>query len=189
MDIIIAAVGGQGALLASKVLGRLAQNKGLDVKMSEVHGMAQRGGSVITHVRFAEEVNSPLIEEGSADVVLALEMLEGARYISYLKPGGKLITNTQKIDPMSVIIGQQEYPAELKEQLSQLDLEIITEDALGLAKEAGNMKAANIALMGVLAKNTEIEKEEWLTAIKEIVPEKFQEVNITAFELGFNSEV
>ncbi len=188
MNIVIAAVGGQGALLASRVIGNLAQNLDKDVKVSEVHGMSQRGGSVITYVKFSDKVYSPIVEEGTADIILAFELLEGCRYIPYLKKDGTLIVNTQQIDPMPVITGTTEYPNNLTTTLEESSINLITADALELAKEAGNIKTINTVLIGILAKKSDIAKEEWINAIKETVPAKFLKVNLKAFELGYNNE-
>ncbi|MBA2853798.1 indolepyruvate oxidoreductase subunit beta [Methanococcus maripaludis] len=188
MNIVIAAVGGQGAVLASKILGTLAQNLGKDVKVSEVHGMSQRGGSVVAYVKFGEKVYSPVVEKGTADIVLAFEMLEGARYVDYLKENGKLVVNTQKIDPMPVITGDVKYPSDLNEKFEKLKIGYVPVDALSIAKKAGTLKAVNVALIGVLAKNSNIKKEEWIKAIKDTVPEKFLELNLKAFEMGYNLE-
>ncbi len=189
MNIVIAAVGGQGALLAAKIIGRLAQNTGQDVKVSEIHGMSQRGGSVVSFVKFANQVYSPTIEKGTADVLLAFEKLEGSRYASYLKENGTLILNTQEIDPMPVIIGESEYPQNLITRLRELDINLITLDALNLAEEAGTIKTTNVVLIGRLAQESEIPKEEWLKAIKEIVPERFLEANLKAFSLGYQNKI
>jgi len=188
MNIVIAAVGGQGAVLTSKILGTLAQNLGKDVKVSEVHGMSQRGGSVVAYVKFGDKVYSPVVEKGTADIVLAFEMLEGARYVDYLKENGKLVVNTQKIDPMPVITGDMKYPSDLSEKFEELNIGYIPVDALSIAKNAGTIKAVNVALVGVLAKNSNIKKEEWIKAIKDTVPGKFLELNLKAFELGYNLE-
>ncbi len=185
MDILISAVGGQGALLASQVLGKLAQITGQDVKLSEIHGMSQRGGSVVTYVRYGEEINSPLIEPGTADVVLAFELLEGSRHVSYLKENGTLIINTQQIDPMPVITGAEEYPPNLLTELNQLNINLISADGLALAQQAGHKKTVNIAMLGLLAKESEIEKEKWEQAVKETVPEELVTTNLKAFNLGY----
>lgn len=185
MNILISAVGGQGALLASRVLGRLAQNIGMDVKVSEVHGMSQRGGSVVTHVKFGEKVYSPIVEQGTADVILAFEMLEGARYVDWLKEGGTLIISNQRIEPMPVITGAADYPENLNVELSKLPIKYYQINALELAKKAGNVKTSNVVLIGILAANTGIAKAEWINAIKETVPAVFQDINLKAFELGY----
>jgi indolepyruvate ferredoxin oxidoreductase beta subunit len=185
MNILLAAVGGQGAVLASRILGKMAQNSGLDVKVSEVHGMSQRGGSVVTYVRFGEKIHSPIIEKGTADMILAFEMLEGARYVEWLKPGGTLITSSQRIDPMPVITGTAQYPEDLEERIHALPIHYKVIDALTYAREAGNPKTVNVVLIGALASTTDIEQEKWHTAIKESVPEKLAGINLKAFKLGF----
>ncbi len=184
-NIMIVGVGGQGTLLASRILGNTVIREGYDVKVSEVHGMSQRGGSVVTYVKYGDKVYSPCIDKGSADIILAFEMLEAARALPYLKEGGKLLANTQKMSPMPVITGAAEYPADLEAKIGS-KAELITLDALSLAKEAGNIKAVNVVLIGVLAKNSEIAYEKWVESIKETVPEKFLEVNLKAFDLGYN---
>ena len=185
-NIMIVGVGGQGTLLASRILGNLVINEGYDVKVSEVHGMSQRGGSVVTYVKYGEKVFSPVIDEGEADIILAFELLEAYRALPYLKKGGKIIVNTQKIDPMPVITGAMQYPENIVEKLSK-KVNLVTADALSLAEKAGNIKAVNVVLIGVLAKSTDIAYEKWIDAIKTTVPEKFLEVNLKAFELGYNS--
>lgn len=186
MNILISAVGGQGALLASRVIGKLAQNLGLDVKVSEVHGMSQRGGSVVTYVKFGEKIYSPIVEKGTADVILAFEMLEGARYAEFLKKNGTLIINNQRIEPMPVITGAMEYPESLEEELSQLPIKLIITDAVELASKAGSFRTTNLVLIGILAAISKIPKEEWEKAISETVPSSLLEVNVKAFELGYN---
>lgn len=185
MNIMIVGVGGQGTLLASRILGAAAQNIGLDVKLSEVHGMSQRGGSVVTYVRYGEKIASPIIEKGGADIILAFEQLEAYRYLPYLKQGGTLIVNTQKTDPMPVICGTAEYPEDILGKIEQMGIKIIACDALSLAKEAGNVKSVNVALIGVLAKHSSISKEDWVSAVNNTVPPKFLEANLKAFELGY----
>lgn len=184
-SIMIVGVGGQGTLLASRILGNAVISEGYDVKVSEVHGMSQRGGSVVTYVRYGEKVYSPVIDKGQADIILAFELLEAYRALPYLKEGGKIIVNNQKINPMPVIIGAAKYPESLSDKLSdKADTTVI--DALALAKKAGNIKAVNVVLIGVMAKNTDIEYETWVETIKNTVPEKFLEVNLKAFEYGYN---
>lgn len=186
-SIMIVGVGGQGTLLASRILGNLLLSEGYDVKLSEVHGMAQRGGSVVTYVKYGKEVDSPIVDKGNADILLAFEQLEAYRWASYLKKDGQLIVNTQKINPMPVIIGAEDYPTDIIDKLKGLFENIIDIDALSLAKKSGNVKAVNVVLIGKLAKETKIfDKEKWIKAIKETVPEKFLDVNIKAFELGYN---
>lgn len=183
-SILIVGVGGQGTLLASRVLGSLAIKGGFDVKLSEVHGMAQRGGSVVTHVKFSEKIHSPLIEVGKADVILAFEKMEAFRWSHYLKEDGTMIVNTQEIDPMPVIIGAAEYPDNLIEQLEAKCANVIMVDALKEAKELGNIRVVNTILMGVLSKYVDRDKEEWLEAIQETVPQKTVDINIEAFNKG-----
>ena len=183
-NIMIVGVGGQGSLLASKLLGKLLVNEGYDVKVSEVHGMSQRGGSVVTYVRYGEKVYSPIIDKGEADFIVSFEMLEAARYAEYLREGGKIIVNTQKIDPMPVVIGAMEYPEAALENLMAKGFKIDAVDALAPAMEAGSPKAVNIVLMGRLSKSLPISKEAWLSAIAETVAPKFVEMNKKAFLLG-----
>ncbi len=185
-SIMIVGVGGQGTLLASRILGNVAISCGYDVKVSEVHGMSQRGGSVVTYVRYGEkEVASPVIEAGSADIIMAFEELEAYRNLPYLKEGGRLLVNTQCIDPMPVIMGKAVYPDDILKKIEALGVDIKAVDALSLAKEAGSVKAVNVVLIGLLAKNTSIDKDVWLKVIRNTVPEKFLDVNIKAFELGY----
>lgn len=186
-SIMIVGVGGQGTLLASRILGSVAQSAGNDVKISEVHGMSQRGGSVVTYVKYGSKVYSPIISQGEADIILSFEELEAFRYASYLKKnGGKMIINTQQIDPMPVIVGAAEYTKDVIGKLKEKFDAIIPVDALKIATEAGNIKAINVVLIGVLAKSSEIDKQIWIDSIKANVPEKFLEVNLKAFELGYN---
>ncbi len=186
-NVMIVGVGGQGSLLASKLLGRLLLNKGYDIKVSEVHGMSQRGGSVVTYVRFGDKVYSPVIDKGEADFILSFELLEAARWTEFLKPGGKLITNTQQINPMPVIIGAAEYPQNLLSKMAEANIDVDAMDALSLAVEAGSPKAVNLVLMGRLARYFDIPENEWMAAIEVSVPPKFLEMNKKAFDLGFNA--
>ena len=183
-NIMIVGVGGQGSLLASKLLGNLLVDEGWDVKVSEVHGMSQRGGSVVTYVRFGERVYSPIVDKGEADFIVAFEKIEAARYASYLKKDGKIIVNTQEIEPMPVITGAAEYPADALDRLSSLGLCVDALDALTPATEAGSPKAVNIVLMGRLSKYMDIPDEKWIEAIKKSVAPKFVELNLRAFTLG-----
>ena len=185
-NVMIVGVGGQGSLLASKLLGRLLVDKGYDVKVSEVHGMSQRGGSVVTYVRFGEKVYSPIIDAGEADFIVSFEKLEAARWLSYLKADGQIIVNDQQMDPMPVIIGAAEYPENLIEKMKETGAKVDAIDALSLAKEAGTVKAVNLVLMGRLSKYFDIPEEEWIQAIEACVPEKFLEMNKKAFLLGRN---
>ncbi|MBO4693646.1 MAG: indolepyruvate oxidoreductase subunit beta [Clostridia bacterium] len=184
VNIMIVGVGGQGSLLASKLLGHLLVSEGFDVKVSEVHGMSQRGGSVVTYVRYGDKVFSPLVSEGEADYIISFEKLEAARHASMLKIGGQIIVNTQQIDPMPVINGATEYPADILDELKAKNIKIDAIDALSLARKAGSVKAVNIVLMGRLSNYFPFEKSLWLKAIEETVAAKFIEMNKKAFLLG-----
>ena len=183
-NIMIVGVGGQGSLLASKLLGHLLLGQGFDVKVSEVHGMSQRGGSVVTYVRWGEKVYSPVIDKGQADVILSFELLEAARWTEYLKPGGRMITNTQQMNPMPVITGAMAYPQDLERKLRAAGIDLDALDALSLAERAGSSKAVNIVLMGRLSRWFDFTEAEWLEAIAQSVPPKFLEMNQRAFRLG-----
>ena len=185
-SIMIVGVGGQGTLLASRLLGNALITEGYDVKISEVHGMSQRGGSVVTYVKYGDSVASPIIEKGEADIILSFEQLEAARWLMFLKPTGKMVVNTQTIDPMPVVMGTAQYPDAVIESLKNTGADILAVDALSMALEAGTPKAVNVALIGVMAKHTEIPKDVWIDTIKKTVPEKFLDVNLKAFELGYN---
>ena len=186
-SIMIVGVGGQGSLLASKLLGRLLLTRGYDIKVSEVHGMSQRGGSVVTYVRYGDKVYSPVIDKGQADCIVSFELLEAARWTEYLKPGGKIIVNTQQINPMPVIIGAAQYPENLVAKMIEANLDVDAIDALSLAQEAGSSKAVNLVLMGRLSRYFDFSEEEWLSAIEASVPAKFLEMNKKAFALGRNA--
>ena len=182
---MIVGVGGQGTLLASRILGNIVIEEGYDVKVSEVHGMSQRGGSVVTYVKFGEKIYSPIIDKGEADIILAFELLEAYRALPYLKKGGKIIVNDQQMNPMPVIIGAMEYPKDIKWKLDNLaNLECV--EALRLASDAGNIKTVNVVLIGVLAKSTNIKYEKWIEILKKTVPVKLIDVNLKAFDLGYN---
>ena len=183
-NIMIVGVGGQGSLLASKLLGRILLTKGYDVKVSEVHGMSQRGGSVVTYVRFGEKVYSPVIDKGEADYIVSFELLEAARWSEYLRKDGKIIANTQQINPMPVITGAAQYPDELACKMADKGITIDAFNALALAEQAGSSKAVNIVLMGHLSRNFDFTLEEWMDAIEKSVPPKFLELNKKAFMLG-----
>ncbi len=183
-NMMIVGVGGQGSLLASKLLGRLLLTKGYDCKVSEVHGMSQRGGSVVTYVRWGDKVYSPVIDKGQADYIVSFELLEAARWTEYLKPGGKIVTNTQQINPMPVITGAMEYPQDLAGKMAGKGMDVDAIDALGLAEQAGSPKAVNLVLLGRLSKHFDFTEEEWMKAIEESVPPKFLEMNKKAFALG-----
>ena len=186
-SVLIVGVGGQGTLLASRLLGNAMLRAGYDVKVSEVHGMSQRGGSVVTYVRYGKEVASPIIEEGGADYILAFEQLEAARFLPWLTPDGTMIVNTQCIDPMPVITGAAQYPADLLAQMREKGVEVVSADALSLAEEVGSVKAVNVVLIGVMAKRMSLSKEEWMETIRATVPPKFVDMNLKAFELGYNT--
>ncbi len=184
MDILIAGVGGQGTLLASRVLGKYALDNGFDCKLSEVHGMAQRGGSVITYVRISEKpeekIYSPIIDEKGADIILAFEKLEALRYLHYLKDGGVVIYSSQEVMPMPVVTGAEKYPQGIENLLNGVEI-----DALELAVKAGNSKAANSVMMGALCKKLSLDKEKFLAALIACIPQKTIDMNKTAFELGY----
>lgn len=185
-NIMIVGVGGQGSLLASKLLGNLFLSEGYDVKVSEVHGMSQRGGSVVTYVRYGDKVYSPVIDEGEADFIVSFEILEAARWLKYLKADGQIVTSIQSIDPMPVITGAAKYPENLSDKLKATGINVDVMDCLALAKEAGSVKAVNVVLIGRLSHYFDIPEEEWIKVIKDTVPEKFVEMNVKAFELGRN---
>ncbi len=186
-NILIAGVGGQGTLLASRVLGNYAGLKGYDCKLSEVHGMAQRGGSVVTYVKFGDKVYSPVIAEGDADVLLAFEELEALRYSYNLKKGGKLIVNMQKIMPLPVITGAVEYPQDIVSTLEKGGFELVRADAFKTALSCGNVKTVNTVMLGILTKVAKLDYALMTDALKMSVPEKLQEVNLKAFNAGFNA--
>jgi indolepyruvate ferredoxin oxidoreductase beta subunit len=181
---MIVGVGGQGSLLASKLLGRLLMNEGYDAKVSEVHGMSQRGGSVVTYVRYGDKVYSPIIDKGQADIIVSFELLEAARWMPYIAPDGQIVTNTQRIEPMPVITGAAKYPDDLVDKMKAAGMKVDAIDALALAEEAGSSKAVNIVLMGRLSKYFPFSREAWNKALEETVPEKFLELNRRAFEAG-----
>ncbi len=190
-NIMIVGVGGQGTLLASRLLGNVITSCGYDLKVSEVHGMSQRGGSVVTYVRYGEEVFSPIVDKGEADYIIAFEQLEAYRYISYLKKGGTIITNSAQIEPMPVITGMAEYPTDILNKIKAKGINLLCLDALTAANQAGSAKAVNVVLMGVISCLMDFDEEKWNTAITECVPPKFLEVNQKAFELGrklYNTE-
>ena len=187
-NIMIVGVGGQGTLLASKMLGYVLLQQGYDVKVSEVHGMSQRGGSVVTYVRYGKKVYSPVIDKGEADVIISFEKLEAARWLEFLKKDGTIITNTQEVEPMPVITGAAAYPENLIEKMQAAGAKVDAKDFLSIAQEAGSTKAVNIALMGRLSTYfPEISDEQWQDAIEKIVPPKFLDLNRKAFEAGRNA--
>lgn len=184
-NILIVGVGGQGTLLASKVMGKVFLDSGYDVKVSEVHGMSQRGGSVVTYVRYGDEVYSTLIDKGEADILLSFEALEAARWLPYLKKDGVVITNTQRLNPMSVVMGKATYPDDILEKIKAAGANPVEVDALALAEEAGSAKSVNVVLLGIAAKHIGLDKQLWLDAVKSTVPPKTVDMNVAAFEKGY----
>jgi indolepyruvate ferredoxin oxidoreductase, beta subunit len=184
-NILIAAVGGQGALLAARILGTYASNQLLQVKLSEVHGMSQRGGSVVTHVRYGQEIHSPVIEAGTADVLLGFELLEAARYIFMLRQGGLLVVNTQQIQPLPVLTGAARYPADLLGRFCKLPIVTVAVDAFGAAAAAGNVKAVNTVLLGAFARRSEPDVASWHRAITSNVKDAHRAINLAAFDRGY----
>ena len=183
-NIMIVGVGGQGTLLTSRILGGITVENGYDVKLSEVHGMAQRGGSVVTYVRYGEKVTEPIVEEGQADVLIAFEKLEALRYAHFLKKDGVIIVNDQKIDPMPVVTGVAKYPEGIIEHLSE-KYKVISVDAQKEALELGNSRVFNVIILGVAASKMDFEKEQWIAVIKKKVPPKTIDINVKAFERGY----
>ena len=185
---MIVGVGGQGSVLASKLLGHLLTSQGHDVKVSEVHGMSQRGGSVVTYVRYGSKVYSPVIDKGQADFIVSFELLEAARWLGYLAPDGQIVTSTQQLDPMPVLTGAMSYPENLLNELTKSGAKVDALDCLKLAEEAGSSKAVNLVLLGRLSHYfTDIPEEAWQDAINACVPQKFIELNRKAFDLGKNA--
>ena len=185
VNIMIVGVGGQGTLLASRILGNITTSAGYDVKISEVHGMAQRGGSVVTFVRYGENVAEPIVEEGQADILIAFERLEAMRYAHFLKKDGTIIINDQRIDPMTVVTGAMEYPENIIENLSA-KYNVISVNAMAEAEKMGNTRVFNTIILGVTETKMEFAKEAWVETIKNIVPPKTVDLNLKAFELGYN---
>ena len=179
-NVFISGVGGQGILLASEILSEVALARGLDVKKSEVHGMAQRGGSVVSHVRFGKKVYSPVIAEREADLLISFEKMEGLRWIHYLAPGGAVIVNSQEILPS----GLEEYPKGMDEEIRERQPDALIIDAFSLAKEAGNARAVNTVMLGAFSNHLEFEEDEWTRAIEKRVPKKTNDINLKAFQLG-----
>ena len=185
-NIMIVGVGGQGTLLASRILGNVVISSGYDVKVSEVHGMSQRGGGVVTYVKYGEKVFSPIIDKAEADIILAFERLEAYRALPFLKKNGKLIVNDRRIDPMPVITGAMEYPEGITEEMKE-KADVTALDALALAEEAGSPKAVNVVMIGLMAKHTDIAYNRWVDTIKETVPAKLLDINLKAFDLGYQA--
>lgn len=183
-NVMIVGVGGQGSLLASRIIGNVLLSQGFDVKVSEVHGMSQRGGSVVTYVKYGDEVASPVVNKGEADIIISFEQLEAARWLPYLKKGGHLVTSTQRIDPMPVINGAAVYPEDIIEKIKAQGIDVIAVDALTLAEQAGTSKASNVVLMGVVSTKMQFDESVWQQALEQCVPAKFLELNKQAFALG-----
>ncbi|ABO51690.1 Indolepyruvate ferredoxin oxidoreductase [Desulforamulus reducens MI-1] len=186
LNILLVGVGGQGTILATRIMAKAAQDAGYDIKVSEIKGMSQRGGSVVTQIRLGEKVYSPLISEGKADAILAFEKMEALRWLSHLKDGGSIIINDQAIPPMPVLTGATVYPADCLERVQQSTAKTTIVDALKIAVQCGNPKAANVVLVGLLAKRLPIAKELWINALRVRVPEKFIDINLKAFEEGYS---
>ncbi len=184
MNIMVVGVGGQGTLLTSRIIGKTALAGGYDVKLSEVHGMAQRGGSVVTFVRFGEKVYEPVVEEGCVDILISFERLEAQRYAHFLKPDGVMIVNDTRIDPMTVVIGAASYPEGIIEKLSAKHM-VYTIDGAAIAKSLGNSKVLNIAVLGLAAKHIGFEIDEWLNVLRATVPPKTVDINTMAFKAGY----
>ena len=183
-NIMIVGVGGQGTLLTSRILGGITVEAGYDVKLSEVHGMAQRGGSVVTYVRYGEKVAEPIVEEGQADVLIAFERLEALRYAHFLKKDGVIIVNDQRIDPMPVVTGVAKCPDGIIEELSK-KYRVVSVDAMDEAIKMGNSRVFNVIILGIAAKNMDFPKEQWIEVIKKTVPPKTIDINVAAFEKGY----
>lgn len=184
MNIMVVGVGGQGTLLTSRIIGKTALNAGWDVKLSEVHGMAQRGGSVVTFVRYGKKVYEPVCEEGEVDVLISFERLEALRYAHFLKKDGIMIVNDTRIDPMTVVIGAKEYPMGIIEGLKEKHT-LYTIDAGAIAKDLGNSKVTNTVVLGLAAKHIGFTEEEWLKTLISTVPQKTIEINERAFKAGY----
>lgn len=183
-DILIVGVGGQGTLLTSRIIAQVAVQMGYDVKVSEVHGMAQRGGSVISQVRYGEKVYSPIIKKGDGDILLAFEKIEAARWLEYLKPDGKVIINDERVDPLPVMSGKAKYPDKITDRIIELVPDTKIVDATSIALELGNIKVANVVLVGMLSEAIGLPVEEVEKAIRTMVPEKVLDANLKAFEAG-----
>lgn len=183
-NILIVGVGGQGTLLTSRILAQVAVQLGHDVKVSEIHGMAQRGGSVVSEVRYGDKIYSPIIKKGDADIILAFEKLEAARWLDYLKPGGMVIINNDRVDPLPVMSGKVKYPQDIDQRVAGLVESTLIVDASKIAVECGNVRAANVVLVGVLAAAIGLPGDEVEKAIREMVPAKALEINLKAFNEG-----
>ncbi|WP_224982258.1 indolepyruvate oxidoreductase subunit beta [Geomonas agri] len=183
-NIVLVGVGGQGILLAAEILSETFMLAGFDVKKSEIHGMSQRGGSVVSHVRYGKEVFSPMVPEGEGDILFGFELMESYRYLSLLKPGGAVVVNDLCIAPPAVLVGQESYPADMALKIQELCPDCLLVDGQNLAIQAGNARAANTVLLGAVSKRLDIEEKYWIEAIEKMVPKKALEVNLKAFEMG-----
>lgn len=183
-NILLVGVGGQGILLASEILSEAFMQAGFDVKKSEIHGMSQRGGSVVSHVRYGKEVHSPIVPEGEGDILFGFEIMETYRSLPLLKSGASVVANDLCIQPPSVLLGQETYPTDLPEKIAALFPKFLLVDGQGLAAEAGNVRAANTVLLGAVSKRLDIADECWIKALEKMVPSKALEVNLKAFQLG-----
>ncbi|MBC7074886.1 MAG: indolepyruvate oxidoreductase subunit beta [Syntrophomonadaceae bacterium] len=183
-NILIAGVGGQGTLLTSRIIARTAVQMGYDVKVSEVHGMAQRGGSVVSQVRYGKKVYSPIIRKGDADIILAFEKIEAARWLDYLKPGGTIIINNIRVDPLPVLSGKAKYPDDIADKISSFVEKAFVVDADKIAESCGSIRAANVVMVGIFASVFGIPEEEVKKAIQYLVPAGFLEINLAAFDEG-----
>ncbi|AWB10769.1 indolepyruvate ferredoxin oxidoreductase beta subunit [Thermodesulfobium acidiphilum] len=184
IDFLFVGVGGQGVLTASRLISHVGFKSGYDVKLTEVHGMAQRGGSVESAVRFARKVRSPLLSKGEVDFLVAFECMEAARYLEYLRPDGKLLVSDEMLPPLPVISGKTEYPLNIMDRIKDLGFDFDLVDALKLAKDVGNPKTINIIMIGLLSKYLDIPEDLWMESIKEFLPEKLHEINLRAFTVG-----
>lgn len=185
-SVFITGVGGQGIILASELLSDVSLKAGFDVKKSEVHGMAQRGGSVVSTVRFGDKVHSPLISPGEADVVLAFEPLEALRTLHFSKPSGKVVVNSRPVMPATVASGMATYPKDVFEQIKKVVPDVVVVDGITLAKEAGTVRAVNVVLLGALSNYLPFKQETWQEVIKERIPHKYLDANLRAFNNGRN---
>jgi len=183
-NILLVGVGGQGILLAAEILSETCMLAGFDVKKSEIHGMSQRGGSVVSHVRYGREVFSPIVPEGEGDILFGFELMESCRSLDLLKPGATVVANDLCIPPPSVLMGQEAYPAGLADRIARAFPDFILVDGQKLATEAGNARAANTVLLGAVSKRLDIAENFWLEAIERMVPKKALAVNLKAFAVG-----
>jgi len=185
-NILLVGVGGQGILLASEILSETFMLAGFDVKKSEIHGMSQRGGSVVSHVRFGREVSSPIIRDGEADILFGFELLETFRYLSLVREGGRIVANNLQIPPPAVLAGKEKYPEGVVEKIRERFPDFLLVNGVEVATAAGNSRAANTVLLGAVSRRLDIEERYWLDALRKMVPAKAVDVNLTAFRMGRN---